>query len=267
MQYEVLNMLHWLSNKLVADESAQWITECAQWIIAHFDQESFWQRTQLVTPDASYFPAKLNNQEEMAAYVLTRVTQLAGVADWPWVLQPAQRCSTGLPPLLEIDPRYRHKNGVVPPQVTGATLEVPFVVEQMQKPQDFVASTAHACAQHILWQSRLPVPGGPEFFQQTAEVLAVFLGFGIVMANSAYTFRGSCAKCYNPRANRQANLSESEAVFALALFCTIKSEHKKNVLKHLKPYLRGAYKVALRQANNQLNIAKVNPSAQSIVES
>ena len=75
----------------------------------------------------------------------------------------------------------------------------------------------------------------------------MFMGFGVMLANSAYTFRGSCARCYNPRANRQASLSEAESVYALALFAHRKQIPRGDVFKHLKPYLKTSYKVAVRQ--------------------
>jgi len=98
-----------------------------------------------------------------------------------------------------------------------------------------------------LWQSQLSPPGGLEYFEQASEVLAHFSGFGLMLTNSAYTYRGGCGRCYNPRANRQASLSESESVYALALFCYLKQVPASAVFKYLKPHLKGSYKLALKQ--------------------
>lgn len=86
-----------------------------------------------------------------------------------------------------------------------------------------------------------------ESFDATSELLAVFMGFGIMIANSAYTFRGSCARCYDPRANRNAALSEDEAIYCLALFCHLKNIENKRVTRYLKGYLRGSFKKARKQ--------------------
>jgi len=48
------------------------------------------------------------------------------------------------------------------------------------------------------------------------------IGYGVLLANSAYTFGGGCGSCYNATANRQPALTKLENVFALALFYQLK---------------------------------------------
>lgn len=243
-------MLHWLQKRLISSEAADWIDECSHWAIENFNADIFWQRTRLVLPDSSDFPERVTGAEPMARYILSRVAELSSVAQWPWQLCDARTASPSAPPLLPPDLKQRSIDRPTSPASAGS-LQVPFVVDQIAKPQDLVASIAHTCAQHMVWQSQQTPPGGLEYFEQAAEVLAVFSGFGIMLANSAYTYRGSCARCYNPRANRQAALSESESVYALALFCHIKAVPPGAVIKHLKPYLKSSYKLALRQINER----------------
>jgi hypothetical protein len=76
--------------------------------------------------------------------------------------------------------------------------------------------------QHLVAQSQLVPIGGENYFAEATEIVAVFMGFGILMSNSAYTFRGSCGRCYNADANRHASLSEDKMIFALAIFCRLK---------------------------------------------
>lgn len=243
-------MLHWLQKELITSETADWIEECAQWAIDQFDAQDLWQQARLILPDATDFPERVEGPEPMARYVFGRVTEIAGVAHWPWQLVDARTADqVSQPPLLGLEPGnplssvdglpVRHSQ--LPP------LKVPFVIDQTAKPQDLVASLAHTCAQHRLFQSQLTPPRGQAYFEQAAEVLAVFSGFGIMLANSAYTYRGSCARCYNPRANRQASLSESESVYALALFCHLREQPSTTVFKHLKPYLKSSFKIATKQ--------------------
>lgn len=243
-------MLHWLQKTLISSEAADWIDDCSLWAIQNFNSDLFRSQTRLILPDASDFPEKISGPEPMARYILSRVAELSGVAHWPWQLCDARAASPTAPPLLPPELRQRNPNVPSVPKQTAA-LQVPFVIDQVAKPQDLVASIAHTCAQHILWQSQQTPPGGMAYFEQAAEVLAVFSGFGIMLANSAYTYRGSCARCYNPRANRQAALSESESVYALALFCHSKSIPSGEVLKHLKPYLKSSFKIASRQVKNR----------------
>lgn len=244
-------MLHWLQKKLVSDETADWIDECAVWVIQQFDSDAFWHKTQLILPNATYFPETVSGPVPMARYVLQRVTELAGIDHWPWQLVDIRSASPALPKPLPLNTHHRF---ITPPQSSleipqPETLPIPFVIDQVSKPQDLTATIAHTCAQHLIWQSQLSPPGGMSHFEQAAEVLAVFSGFGLMLTNTAYTYRGSCARCYNPRANRQASLSEAESIYVLALFCHLKKIPKKQVFQFLKPYLKNSYKVALKQIN------------------
>lgn len=246
-------MLHWLQKQLVTPETADWIDECAQWVITQFDAHAFWHKTHLVTPDSHYFPEKVSGPEPMAQYVLDRVTDLAGISHWPWQLRDIRHTTPTNPQLLGIDTHVRHLD--VTEQALSrqsmTPLQVPFIMDQIAKPQDLVASLAHTCGQHVLWQSQQTPPGGMAYFEQAAEIFAVFAGFGIMLTNSAYTYRGSCARCYNPHANRQASLSESESVYALALFCHLKQQPNSLVFKYLKSHLKNSFKIALKQINGR----------------
>lgn len=118
--------------------------------------------------------------------------------------------------------------------------------------EDMSASYAHVIAQHLIIQSTLPPPGGMQFFAEASEVLASMMGFGVLLSNSAYTFRGGCGSCYNAMANRQPALTESDSVFVLALFCRLKGITDKEATRYLKKHLRSSYKRALRQIDERI---------------
>ncbi len=238
-------MLHWLQKRLISEPAADWIDDCAAWVIDEFCGPAFWDQTRLVLPDTEHFPDKVTGPEPMARYILGRVTELSGIAHWPWQLCDMRTVSPTPPRLLGMATDARFVG--VEQSFSEAVLQVPFVIDQVSKPQDLVASIAQTCAQHVLWQSQQEPPGGMEHFEQAAEMLALFYGFGLMLANSAYTYRGSCARCYNPRASRQATISESETVYALALFCHLKKEPDRKVFKYLKPYLKSSFKLAQKQ--------------------
>lgn len=244
-------MFSFFSRTAVSPETADWIAECFSWAMQNFDVTRFRENTELVLPNDKYFPKKVESPEAMAAYLLERVCIYAGVADWPWRLVRPEVFTAQAPPLLGLNPSVRADAGSSASYAVvdnfGQDLQVTFLREQTAKPQDLTASFAQAVAQHMLWQSQLVPPGGPAYFMQAAEVLAIFMGFGVMVTNSAYTFRGSCARCYNPRANRQASLSESESVYALALFADLKGINRDDTLPYLKKYLRSAYKTAEKQ--------------------
>lgn len=246
-------MLHWFQKQLISREAAEQIHDCAYWAIATFGAQPFWQHTVLVLPNEEFFPEKVTGIEPMARYVLGRVTELSGVANWPWELRDARFSASEAPPILDLPVARRFETGMAMDQALAreVRMSVPFVVDQARQPQDLVATLAHSCAQHMLWQSREVPPGGPAYFEQAAEILAHFCGFGLMLTNTAYTYRGACGRSYNPRANRRASLSESESIYALALFCQLKKVPTKVIFQYLKPHLRSSFKVALKQVGHQ----------------
>lgn len=249
-------MWHWFSRAAVSSETADWLVECVSWAMQNFDSERFRQKTPLVLPTNDFFPKQVDSQHAMAEYIFGRVVHFGGIENWPWKVVPPEQFYPTPPPLLGLNPAVRGEGEtpIVLPVIGQPTeLIVTYAPDQIAKPQDLVASMAHAAAQHMLWQSQLTPPGGQEFFLQAAEVLAVFMGFGVMVTNSAYAFRGSCAKCYNPKANRQASLSESECLYALALFCDLQRIPRRKVARHLKSYLHPALKSAYKQIEKHPN--------------
>ncbi|HEY7774805.1 MAG TPA: hypothetical protein VIC26_16600 [Marinagarivorans sp.] len=243
-------MLQWFNRSAVSDETADWLAECFSWAMQNFDVTHFANTTALVLPTNAFFPHPVASSDGMAQYVFDRVIAFSGLKTWPWRLDPPECFVAQAPPLLGLNPEVRGEDTVNILPVEGAEyLSMTYARDQVAKPQDLVATLAHGVAQHMLWQSQLTPPGGTSYFLQAAEVLAVYMGFGVMIANSAYSFRGSCARCYNPRANRQASLSESECVYALALFCDLQKIDRRDVAKHLKKYLNPALKSAFRQVD------------------
>lgn len=242
-------MWQWLSRAAVSDETADWLAECFSWAMQNFDVKRFRESTPLVLPTNDFFPKKVESIDGMAQYVFGQVVGYGGLQGWPWRLVPPSQFVAMQPPLLGLNPAVRGDDDVQTLVPASGPLELlmTYTPDQVAKPQGLVATMGHGVAQHMLWQSQLTPPGGQEYFLQAAEVLAVFMGFGVMVANSAYSFRGSCAKCYNPRANRQASLSESECVYALALFCYLQNIDRRFVAKHVKKYLKPALKSAYRQ--------------------
>ncbi|MBQ0729368.1 MAG: hypothetical protein KBT75_01635, partial [Oleispira antarctica] len=141
----------------------------------------------------------------------------------------------------------------VPVIITQQPLFVFYNLQQTLKPEDLSASYAHVIAQHLIIQSKEQPPGGNQFFAEASEILASMMGFGVLLSNSAYTFRGGCGSCYNAMANRQPALTELDSVFTLALFCRLKGIRYQEATRHLKKHLCVSYKQAIKQIDQRLD--------------
>ncbi|MCJ8338059.1 MAG: hypothetical protein MJK10_06275 [Pseudomonadales bacterium] len=233
--------------QLVSEQSAQWIFECFAWAVRNFDRQEFFDRSKLVQPSNQFFPGNVSSVHGKAENIFNHSLRYAGLSHWPFQLvEPADLSQQAV---VDLQLQSFNRNSVSAMVNIDAVqpISVSYNPQQTLKPEDLSANFAHLFSQHLLLQSRQLPPGGETHLLEASEVLAVFMGFGVLMANSAYTFRGGCGSCFNPAANRKANLTEAEVVFALALFAELKGIPKPLACKHLKKHLRSSYTIALRQ--------------------
>lgn len=255
-------MLHFFKKPSVLDATtANNIQLTFQWALDNFDSQFFSNATVLVQPTREYFPDRTNNEVDMARALCARILSFSGLSHWPFQVILPHAFAPEMPQLLGLNTKQRQSPNASTPvkttcitsstvtraDVLEKTLDISYASAMMKKPMDLVGSMSKSIAQHFLYQSQLDLPHGPESFDATAEILSIFMGFGIMIANSAYTFRGGCGHCYDPKANRAAALSEDEAIYCLALFCHHKKIPNKQVTTALKGYLRGRFRKARKQ--------------------
>jgi len=237
---------------LIDPASADWIYQAFDWALIHFDAEEFFSRTRLVQPNNEFFPGQVDSVHAKASNIFSHTLKYAGLPHWPFRLLPPEQYQPQPLPDLSLSTIERRSDDASLPSLTLLTpLDLSYNPQQTLKPADLAASYAQWLAQFMMLQSGQQPPGGNEYLAEATEVLGVFMGFGVLFANSAYTFRGGCGSCYNAMANRQAALSEPEVVFALALFCRVKGISDSEATGHLKKHLRGVYRKALKQIDRE----------------
>ena len=228
-------------------DASRWLLDAFDWALQNFEPEFFGAHPQLVLPSADHFPGKADSIEGMANMVFDKVKAFAGVAHWPTLLVDQTVCPVMQLSQVEIHGALRGPDGVANAAVAAENrLQIPFNPQQVNQPEALIASFAYGVAHHLGPQARTTPPGGPEHQPLLTELLAIYLGFGLMFANSAFTFRGGCGSCYNPAANRHAALSETESTYALAIFATLKDIPDSAITRHLKKHLRGVYRRSLK---------------------
>lgn len=247
------------SKDLITEDSADWIFDVYLWAMENFDRKEFLNNTQLIQPTNEYFPGKVDNIHDMATSIFNHTARYCGVGHWPFKLIPPQEFTQCAIPNLHIENIRRSSTETLPsldsaPTLSADTTEeinlnllVSYNPQQTSRPGDLSANYAHMIAQHFVQQARLTPPGGMDLIIPATEVVAIFMGFGVLFSNSAYVFRGGCGSCFNPSANRRATLQEDEVIFALALFCKLKSIPRVQASRHLKSHLKGSLKRAEKQ--------------------
>jgi len=232
--------------------SSQWLFDAFDWALDNFDADYFYNETVLVLPNNTFFPGSVDNPEAMANLIFDRVKVYTGISHWPTRLVENSGSNSLEAPKVEIKGALRGAGGIADDSVDDAhRLPILFNPQQISNPEGMISSFAHNVAHYLGQMADEPPPGGVEYWPQLTELLAIYSGFGVMFANSAFTFRGGCGSCYNPAANRDAYLSEREATYALAIFSVLKEIPGSAITKHLKGHLRGVFKKAVKEINGR----------------
>lgn len=236
---------------LLDSNSLNWILDTFSWALEHFDLQVFKEESKLILPTNDFYPGSVNNIHQMAQSVFDKTLKYAGLENWPIVLIAPQDFDQQTLPQLSFSNKVRGQDTKVRIE-SGDVINVSYNPNQINQPQDLVASFAQAFATILIIQSGKQPPGGAEFFSQAVDLVACFMGFGVMFANTAYQFKGGCGSCFNPYANRSAALSESEVLYCLAIFSTLKSIKINEVTPHLKKHLRADFKKAYKELTASL---------------
>jgi len=237
---------------LLEESSSQWLFDAFAWSLDNFDANLFYNNTVLVLPTNRFFPGRADSVDSIANLIFDQVKSYAGISHWPTRIADQSSCSLPNAPQVEIKGALRGPNGVADESVADEhRLLIPYNPQQISNPEGMIASFTHTLAHYMGQMAKTPPPGGVEYWPHVTELLAVYLGFGLMFANSAFTFRGGCGSCYNPNTNRDAYLSEQEATYALAVFAVLKKIPNSSVTGHLKSHLRGFYRKAIKEINQR----------------
>ena len=242
-------LLNLFSPKPLLDEaSIQWLFDTYAWALNNFDASLFRDHTVLVEPNDRFFPGRVDSVEGMAGLIADKVKEYANIAHWPTRLLDARQCQLETTPQLLLEGPIRQSEGNVPAVVEDSqNLPILYDPALINNPEGMIASFAHTFSHYLSTLAKEPPPGGEENWAQATEVVAGFLGFGLLMANSAYNVRiPRCGACAPQPVDRQSFLSQYDTTYALAIFCVLKEIPNSRVVPHLKSSLRGFYKKAVK---------------------
>lgn len=242
-------MLSLFRKKPVLDEpSIQWLLDTFLWSMTHFGHETFYQRTSLVRPNNEFFPGRETSVSGMADMIFDHVLGHAQLASW--------RCSAVeahyyQPPAEEQIKLLGYQRDSEMLDIQQATIHVPYDPQLVGNPEGLIASYAHSLAYYLCLQVEDVPPGGRDNLPMVAEVVATYMGFGLMTANTAFHHRGGCGSCSAAMAARSASLSQYDTTYALAIFAALKGLPNRAVLPDLKSSLRPYFKKARKDVEQQ----------------
>ena len=205
---------------------------------AHFNNEAV-----LVLPTPAFFPANENNAEQMAITTLEQVKIYCGMHQWPINISLA--ADRKPLPQLTFNNQFHGTDTIVTNDFSDNNrIDIKLDLKKFPKADTLVATLVQQLSAVLLAYTKIK-PSQQDYIAVT-ELLGTFLGFGVMLANTSYQFRGGCGSCYQSGANRQTGLSEEEMIYSLAIFCQLKGIKNSIVLPHLKGYLKSVYKQSVK---------------------
>ena len=245
-------MFSLFSRKPLLDEDAtRWLFEAYAWALKNFGSDLFYEDTILVTASDRHFPDKADNVEEMIATVFGRVKTYAQMQNWPYQLE---MFNPGIVPATT--PEVFIQNAVRGPDCRIIlTNDAPAITlfydpNLVKKPEMLIAALSHELAACLSRATQEAPPGGEELKGHIADFLSIFMGFGLFLANNAFSVcRGSCGGC-GMSVQTSGYLTEDEMTYALAIFCALKNIQNPDIFPHLKKTLHPFFKKALKEIKN-----------------
>lgn len=235
------------------EESVLWIFEVFDWGLKHLNRELFFAHTDLITPDNKHFPGRASSTHEMASLIFDRTVGYAGMQQWPLQLVPPGSPMPGEAPQIQLTgPLREHAAAGTALSADSPAIPLSYDPKMINNPEAMIAGFVQVLGHYLGAAVREEPPGGLQNWPQTTEVLGVFLGFGVLFANTAFNGQvRSCGSCGGPPSERRIYLSQYDVTYALALFCVLKDIPNRQVLSPLKPSLRGYFKRCRRDINKR----------------
>jgi hypothetical protein len=223
------------------------------------------ERAPLVLPTSEYFPAAAGQGSGRIETLFGHVRRAAGMAGWPCELRPGREdrpTQVGLALLL------RHEGAPAPCgtfQVTGADGKPKVVITYNPSlaadTPAMIATFAHELGHYLMSTAKTAPPGGWALHELHTDLAAVWLGFGIFLANSARSFsQFQSAGEMGWSSRTQGYLSEGALVTALVIFQRLRGADPLAPAPWLKDYLRKDLKHAAGA------LAKLHPDIGAAVE-
>lgn len=241
----------WFKTTRFDPELVSWQFDVFEWLFTNFGGFERFKRQALVTPTADFFPFNPTDDHSYATVVFETVKDYMGMDDWFCSLFPLDD-ENPLDKLRAGSQFYgswssaKSAAGLFELDRHGARIY--YARSTLEDSVNLVATLSHELSHYLIASTVTDPPGGWNQLEPMTDLTSVFRGFGIFLANSAFTTKqwgdhtGS-----GWSASQQGYLSESELAFGLAIYCSLLELEPRQVGKYLRPNPRSDFKKAMKE--------------------
>jgi hypothetical protein len=243
-------MFRWLTGPDVPPaDVVDWLFDTFDWLLAEAGGWARFEKMRLVLPTPEFFPVA-SDDARLADDMLAQIKLLADMRDWPVRLTMQEDAPTNEQMFGQIalgGARTKSAAGTFRGHGgNGLSSEITYAPNLLRQPQSLVATLAHELGHYLLSTAKNEPPGGWEMEEPATDACAVFMGFGVFLANSSFHFgRTSGARWGGWRASQLGYLNEQTLAYALGLFLRLRGLDPQLALRHLTTNPRAYLKDAL----------------------
>ncbi len=231
-------MFRWLTGPDVPpDDVVDWLFDTFAWLLVEGGGWARLEKMRLVLPTPEFFPIPADDAR-LADDMLAQVKLLADMRDWPVQLTmqedgPSHEQMFGHVALAGVSSKsaagtFSGHGG------NGLSAEITYSPGLLREPANLVATLAHELGHYQLSSVQTEPPGGWEMEEPATDACAVFMGFGVFLANSSFHFgRTSGARWGGWSARQLGYLNEQTLAYALGLFLRLRDLDAQPALRHL----------------------------------
>ncbi|CAM5763968.1 hypothetical protein LMIY3S_00989 [Labrys miyagiensis] len=228
---------------LLDSDTARWHLDNFAWLVRNHGQHSRFADAQLVLPSKDFFETDDQKGHAMALRLFGQVKAYCGLGESDIAL-----VQTDSPPSQAGGLVINHGKHAAGTYSWGwgrqEAPQISYGAKLLDNPQSFIATMAHELAHHLLAKSAAETPPvDADEDEHLTDITAVYLGFGVFLANSAFNMQ---THADGWSYSRQGYLPESDLVFALAIFLKVKQISPGPAFAYLKADLGAMLRRALR---------------------
>lgn len=182
-------MLNFFKSKpLLSTSDIEFQVATFKWLLKNFGGDDFYKTTELVLPTKEFFPSKVDSPEGIAKETFEAVKKHAGLENWVCRLEVQEEdVNPVVAPTLAVQNVPTNPNGTFQATEKHEVI-ITYNPTLASQPIQLVATFAHELAHYLTATSKEEPPGGWENWEFATDIAATFLGFGVFMSNSAFSF-------------------------------------------------------------------------------
>lgn len=260
-------MLNLFKTKCPVDKDEwDWLLATFKWLLDEFESEAGSGNRRLVLPEPEYFPSIPSDPEQSVQAMFEHVKSHAGMSEWPTRLIVGESTKPA-----NIQPGFRLNHETFAPCGTFQIIEespntyigqITYNPDILRNPGQFIATMAHELAHYLLFDAKTVMPGGRELEEHATDVAAVYLGYGIFLANNARTFEAFTDFDQQGWQSQSVGyLSETALVTCFAISEILADRDPLANARFLKPHLASDLKKAVKfiaQRDIRLEIEQID---------